>query len=141
MSSIHLAQGLRLLTLYGDATLHDRSMYFDGQRLNALGQVLDQFGQLGVLFEQLKDLCRLLCRKCLALLAGRGESFPMLRIGVGVRFVAIGLSGLREQNEGRRVRGLETERQIKQDEGIDVKLREPHDVETDPDGDDERLGD
>jgi hypothetical protein len=66
---------------------------------------------------------------------------PMSSICVRVRFVSIGLSRLGKQDEGRRVGGLQTERQIEQDEGVGVERREPRDVETNPDGDQDRLGD
>jgi len=48
----------------------------------------------------LKHLCRLLRRQDLALIVRGGQGLAMLRVGVRVRLVAVGLSRLREQDQG-----------------------------------------
>ena len=77
--------------------------------------------------------------RILPLRGGRRERLPVLRVGHGVGLVAVGLSRLREQDQRRGVRGLQAERQVEQDEGIEVELDDADGVQRDPGRDDERL--
>lgn len=63
----------------------------------------------------------------------------MQRIGLGVCLVPVRLSRLRKQDEWRGIGRLETEREIKEDERIDVELGEAENVQANPDCDDHRL--
>lgn len=85
--------------------------------------------------------CSVFCSASLPLFARPGQGLPVLCIGVGVRLVAIRLSGLREENQRRRVGGLEAEGEVEEDERVDVERREPHHVGRDPQPDDCRLAD
>ena len=67
------------------------------------------------------------------------QLLAMLGVGDAVALVAVGLPGLREQDQRRRVSRLQREREIEQDERIDVELRPAHDVDQDPDPHDDRL--
>lgn len=57
----------------------------------------------------------------------------MLGVRVCQRLVPIRLAGLRERNEGRRLRA---EGQVKQDEGIEIEVRDSYRIEKDPKRDD-----
>ncbi len=98
-----------------------------GQLLNAPGEPRHLLGQVGVLPEQVDVRPR--------------QLFTVPRISLGVGLVAVGLTGLSEQDQRRRVRGLEAEREVEQDERIGVVRRDAHRVDDDPDGDNDRLGD
>src|SRR6266567_5303399 len=65
----------------------------------------------------------------------------MQRVGFGVHLVAVRLAGLRQQDEWRGIGRLETEREVQQDEGIEIEVRDTYHVQHDPDRDDDRLGD
>jgi hypothetical protein len=120
--------------------LQDFPVHFQCQRFNAYTQLFHTFSQCGVLVEERKKLCGLLGREYLALLAGRRQGFPMLRVGVRMRLVSIRLPCLRKQDEGRCVGSLETEREIQQDERIEVKPGDAPDIEPNPDRHYDRLG-
>ena len=47
----------------------------------------------------------------------------MLRVCVGMRFFPVRLSCLREQDERRRIGGLQAECEVEQDERIEVETR------------------
>ena len=76
---------------------------------------MGNFRQLRVLVEQLDHTGALHGGEGEALVVGLGEVFPVLRVGLGVGLVAVGLAGLREQNQGRGIRSLQTEREIEED--------------------------
>ena len=114
-------------------------MHFAGERLDALAQLVGDLRQPGVLLEQRHQLRPLFGGQGHALFVRRGEVFPMLRVGIGMGLVAVRLPGLRQQNEGRGIGGLETEREIEEDEGINVELGEAENIQADPDDDDGRL--
>ena len=68
------------------------------------------------------NICgRLLRCELLSLEARLRQVLSMLRVGVGVRFVAVRLSGLREQDERRRIGGLQAEGEVEQNERIEVE--------------------
>ena len=111
------------------------------QDFDPLAQLLDQLGQVGVLLHQLEQPGGFVRGHLLPLLARQCQRFAMLGVGVGMRFVAVGLAGLRQKNERRGVGGLQAEGEVQKDKGIDIKMGEPEDVDDNPDGDDERLAD
>ncbi|MGA7213165.1 MAG: hypothetical protein WBX20_03070 [Terrimicrobiaceae bacterium] len=53
---------------------------------------------------------------------------PVFGVRFCVNLVPIGLPCLRKQDEGRRIGGLEDEREIQEDERIHVELRDPGDI-------------
>jgi hypothetical protein len=62
--------------------------------------------------------------------------------GRGPLLVAVGLARRREQDQRRRVGGLQREGQVEEDERVRVPLQaEPDRVQDDPDNDDDRLAD
>ncbi|MNG20132.1 hypothetical protein D3C84_1043590 [compost metagenome] len=63
----------------------------------------------------------------------------MLRIGVGLGFVAGGLAGLGQQNQRCGVSRLQAERQVEQDERVQVKVSHAKQVEANPHHHDQRL--
>src|SRR5450432_717547 len=75
----------------------------------------------------------------LPLLTGEREGFAMLRVSVGMRFVPVGLAGLCEQDERRGVSGLKAEREVEEDEGIDIEMDDPDHVEKNPNRHDQGL--
>src|SRR5882724_3806990 len=65
----------------------------------------------------------------------------MLRVGLRKRLVAIRLPRLREQDQRRRIGRLQAERQIEQDEWIEIELHDAGQVQPDPEQHDDRLRD
>ena len=65
----------------------------------------------------------------------------MLRIRVGMRLVAVGLAGLSQKNEWGRVRRLKAEREIKQNERVQIEMDDSNRVHGDPRGDERGLSD
>ena len=116
-------------------------MHFSSERLNALAQFLDDFGQFRILLQQHDQLRSLLRGKCLSLFTCDCQSFPVLRIGISVCFVSIRLPRLCQQDEWRGIRRLKTESKVQQDERVDVKLSEAGDVGAYPEGDENGLRD
>ena len=114
---------------------------FAGQRLDSLAELGGQLGQFGILIQHLRELLHVLRRQILALRGRDGQVFPVLGIGLGVRLVPVGLAGLRQENQRRRIGRLETEGEIQEDEGIHVEARHPGDVDDNPDPHHDRLGD
>jgi len=76
-------------------------MHFQRQGLEPLGEYFNRFRQLCVLLEHVDQKRRLLGGKRLALIAGPRDIFAMLRVCFRMRFVAIGLSRLGEQDQRR----------------------------------------
>ena len=114
---------------------------FGGERLNPLADLFDEFRQSRVLLQQHQQLSGLLGGQDLSFRAFGGEGFPMPRIRIRVGLVAIGLPRLREQDQRRRVGGLKTERQVQENEGVEVKFDNPRNIQTDPDHNKKRLRD
>lgn len=96
-------------------------MHLGREQFNPLAERLRHGGQFGILAHHFHEERGLLVGHFLAFLAGFGEGLAVLGIGIGVGFVAVGLTGLREQDQRRGIGGLETEREIEQDEGIQVE--------------------
>src|SRR4029077_15926273 len=69
------------------------------------------------------------------------QSLTMFRVGEGMSGVAVGLAGLRQQYERSRIRRLQAEGEVEEDEWIDVERRKPEDVDENPNGNDARLSD
>ena len=129
----------RLDRSYGVA--HEPAMHLGRQGFDPLAHLLGEPGQLGVLLEEFQKLCGLRRDERLVLRARGGEGLPVPRVGVGVRLVAVRLSGLRQQDERRGISCLQAEREIQQDEGIEVELGDADDIQGDPDRDDDGLYD
>ena len=79
--------------------------------LDPLAQLLRDLREPGVQLQKLEQLRRLLRRELLSLEARLGQRFPVLRVGVDESLVAVGLPGLGEQNQRRRVGRLQAERE------------------------------
>ena len=107
-------------------------MHLARQRLDALGQLLGHFRQPGVLFQQLKQLFGGLRSLGLALGIGHGQGFAMLCVGVGLGFVAGGLTCLGQQDQRRGVGRLQAERQVEQNERVHVEVRDAGHVQHHP---------
>ena len=97
-------------------------MHFNGQGLDALAEVPDEFRQMRILLHQFRQLGGLPRSECLALLAGQGKSFSMFCIRVGMDLVPIRLTGLCKQELRGGIGGLGAERKIEKNEGIDIEL-------------------
>src|SRR6202034_23223 len=69
------------------------------------------------------------------------EFFAMLGVGEARHLVAVGLPGLRQQNQWRGIGGLGREGEVEQNERIDVELGPAGGVDPDPYCDDDRLRD
>ncbi len=95
--------------------------------------------QAGVLFEQFQQLRGVLRRLCLSLTVGGRQRFTMLGIGIGLRLIPRRLTSLCQQNQRCGIRRLQAERQVEQDEGIDIEVGHTGDVEGDPHRDDQCL--
>ena len=95
----------------------------------------------GVLPQHLDQHAGLLPHLLLALLADQVQLFAMLRVGEARHLVAVGLTGLRQQDQRRGIGGLGREGEIEQNEGIDVELGPARGVDPDPQRDDEGLRD
>ena len=65
----------------------------------------------------------------------------MLGVGEARHLVAVGLTGLRQQNQRRGIGGLGREGEVEQNERIDVELGPAGGVDPDPQRDDKRLRD
>lgn len=63
----------------------------------------------------------------------------MLRIGVRMRLVTVGLAGLRQKNEGSGVCGLGAEGEIQEDKWVEIKVRDADSIHNNPNSDDQRL--
>ena len=105
-------------------------------RLREFGVLLEQgfhaLGQRGVLLQHFDQHAGLLARLRLALLTDLVEFFAMLGVGEARHLVAVGLTGLRQQNQRRGIGGLGREGEIEQNERIDVELGPAGGVDPDP---------
>ena len=119
----------------------DACVDLGGQVSDTLGERLDGFGQCRVLPDQVDQQRRLAFGQLLALLAGGMEIFAMPCIRQGMRLVAVRLPRLRQQDQGRRIGGLQAEGEVEQNKGVKVEGDEAQDVRQDPDGNDKRLPD
>ena len=96
-------------------------MHLGGKLLDSLGQFMGQLGRAACSGQCNSTSAAVCCGKRLALHAGPREVFAMRGVGLRVSLVAIRLAGLGQQDERRRVGGLEAERKIQQDEGIGIE--------------------
>jgi hypothetical protein len=69
------------------------------------------------------------------------QPFAVLRVRLGEDLLPVRLPRLGEQDERRRVRGLQAEGEVEQDEGVDVEVRHPGGVAHHPDRHHDRLAD
>ena len=134
-------RGRRGLSLPSRLVVQQPLMHFSRQGLNPSTQFLHTLGQHQILLQQRQHLGALLEGEALLLRTRGGEGLTVLDVGLGLGLVAVGLPGLRQQDEWRRIGCLRAEGQVQQNKGIQVKLRHPGHVEADPDGHEERLGD
>src|SRR5215831_14694347 len=77
----------------------DSLMDLVGEVLDALGHLLRHLRELCVLFQEFEYLRCLFFRNLLPFDAGLSQCFAVLRVGVGMRFLAIGLARLREEDQ------------------------------------------
>lgn len=106
---------------HSPVVLHQPLVHLRRERLDPLTQLLGEPGQLGVLLEQLQQLCGLLQGERLALVARRRQGLPVVSVRVRVRLVPVRLARLREQDEGRGIGRLEAKGEVQQNEGIEVE--------------------
>lgn len=81
-------------------------MHFARQGFDAFRQILGHFRELGILLQQDQQLFAGLFRLGLAFGIGGGQRFAVLRIGVGLGFVAGGLARLGQQDQRRGARPI-----------------------------------
>src|SRR5262245_58222628 len=112
-----------------------------GELLDVLRQLLGELREARVLLEEGDHVRGLLRRLLLALEAHLRQRFPMLRVGLEVHLVPVGLPGLCEEDQRCRVCRLQAERQVEQDEGIEVEPGDPGRVQPHPECHHERLPD
>ena len=98
-----------------------------------LKQGLHPLGEGGVLLHHFDQHPGLLLQLRSARIGDLVKFFAMLRTCDAVGLVPVGLAGLRQKDQWRRVGGLGREGEVEQDEGIDVKLGPANDVDQDPD--------
>jgi hypothetical protein len=103
-----------------------------GQAGDVFGEVFGHFGEAGVLLQQFKQLRGVLRGLGLALGIGLCQRFTVLRIGIGLRLVAGGLTGLCQQNQRRGVGRLQAESEVQQDERVNVEGGHAKHVQADP---------
>src|SRR6201981_2807587 len=68
-------------------------------------------------------------------------ALTMFRVGEGMSGVAVGLAGLREQYEWSRICRLQAEGEVEEDERVDVERCKPQDIDENPHGNNDGLGD
>src|SRR6266702_6982050 len=78
-------------------------------------------------------------KRLVAPFRSKRQCFAMTRVGVRMRFVAIGLSRLSEQDQRRCICRLKAERQIQKNERIHVETCHAAHVQSNPYSDDQGL--
>ena len=116
----------------GDPLIDYCLVHLKCQRLDALGESLHCLGELSILLEHLHEKGRLLRRDRGPFLTSAMQSLTMFRVGEGMGRVAIGLARLREQDEWSRIRRLQAEGEVEEDEWIDVERCKPEDINENP---------
>jgi hypothetical protein len=108
--------------------------------LGEFGILLEQgfhtLGKRRVLLHHLDQHAGLLAHLRLPLLTDLVELLAMLGVGEARHLVAVGLTGLRQQDQGRGIGGLGREGEVEQNERIDVELGPADGVDPDPQRDD-----
>ena len=112
-----------------------------GEGLDAFGHFFGDLGQSRVLLQQNGEGSGLIGDLDLAQLAGVREVLAMQGIGLGMRFITVGLSGLGQEDERGGVGCLKTESEVQENEGVDIERNHAQDVQGDPRKNDEGLGD
>jgi hypothetical protein len=125
----------------GSLRIDHRLVHVKCQRFDALSESLHRFGKLSVLSQHLHEEGRLLSRKRRPFLARAVQSLTMFRIGQGMSRIAVGLAGLRQQYEWSRICRLQAEGEVEEDERIDVECCKPKDIDENPHGNNDGLGD
>ncbi len=114
-------------------------MNFLSEGLDALGEGFGNFGEFGILADELEKLLGLAGSELLPLFAGAGEFFAVLGICIGMGLVAICLASLGKKDQRGGIGGLEAEGEVEQDEGVNVEMNEACRVQGDPYRDDDCL--
>src|SRR5438105_10584475 len=125
----------------GSPRIDHRLVHLKRQRFEALGDSLHRLRELGILPEHLHEEGRLLRLKRRPFLTRAVQSLTMFRIGKRMSRVAVGLAGLRQQYEWSRVCRLQAEGEVEEDEWIDVECCKPEDIDENPNGNNDGLGD
>jgi hypothetical protein len=125
----------------GSLRIDHRLVHVKCQRFDALGESLHRFRELSILPKHLHEEGRLVRRKCRPFLARTVQSLTMFRIGEGMSRIAVGLAGLRQQYEWSRICRLQAEGEVEEDERIDVECCKPQDIDENPNGNNDGLGD
>jgi hypothetical protein len=125
----------------GSLRIDHRLVHVKRQRFDALGENLHRFGELSILLKHLHEEGRLVRRKRRPFLARAVQSLTMFRIGERMSRVAVGLAGLRQQDEWSRICRLQAEGEVEEDEWIDVEFCKPEDIDENPHRNNEGLGD
>ena len=107
-------------------------MHLNRQHFDAPGERLHCFRELSILPEHFYEEGSLIRGKRRSLLACAVQSLTMFRIGEGMSRVAVGLAGLRQQDEWSRVCRLQAEGEVEEDERIDVECCKPKDIDENP---------
>jgi hypothetical protein len=106
-----------------------------------LKQGLHALGQRRVLLHHFEQHARLLAHLRLPLLTDLVEFLAVLGVGEARHLVPVGLTGLRQQDQGRGIGRLGREGEVEQNERIKVELGPAGGIDPDPQRDDQRLGD
>ena len=69
------------------------------------------------------------------------QCLTMFGVGAGMGYVAVGLSGLCQQDERRRICRLQAESKVEEDEWINVEGCKPSDIDENPKRNDDGLSD
>ena len=109
----------------GSPRIDHRLVHVNRQRFDALGESLHCFRQLSILPKHLHEEGRLLRRNRRPFLARAMQSLTVFRIGEGMSRIAVGLAGLRQQYEWSRIRCLQAEGEIEEDERINMNVVSP----------------
>ncbi len=112
-----------------------------GQRGILSQQDADLFGQAIIQAQHFDQKIGLFLHLQLARLADLVQIFAVQGVGVAMRLVAVGLPGLRQQDQRRRIGGLQRKGEIEQDEGIEVETHPAREIGDHPQQDQDRLGD
>src|SRR6516162_2232850 len=125
----------------GSPRIDHRPVHVNRQRFDALGESLHRFRELSILPKHLHEEGRLVRRKRRPFLARAVQSLTMFRIGERMCSVAVGLAGLRQQYEWSRICRLQAEGEVEEDERINVERCKPQDIDENPHGNNDGLGD
>ena len=116
-------------------------MHLTRQGFNPATQFLNALGQNQILLQQCQHLGALLEGGALLLRTRGGKGLAVLDVGLGEGLVAVGLPGLRQQDEWSRVCRLQAEGEVEEDERVDVERCKSKDIDENPHSNNDSLGD